>query len=310
MDNSANRSSTDGNVGHSGAANAIDRAVPTGQAGSFRALFGWMRPRRRRHDIVQPGPDWHPHFGHIAGTDVVRWLSGYPDRGPPQRSIVLATDERTGSEWLCALLGATGRLGRPSEYFNTPWMRRFIPDYPESVPAQIAIAHRVGTTANGCLSIKLHPWHLDRLLQGGTVSSAFPAPSFVRLLRRDLLAQALSLYRARQTGSFHSHIAEERRADFNADAIEQQVHELAVNRVRWDMYFARTGIVPLVLSYEELRANPLGVVRQIAARVGERVGRHDLADVRPTGQQADAVSAEWKERYIRERGSPDRFDPL
>ena len=277
----------------------------------LRARFGWAPRWHALQDASRLGPECHPHFGCIAGIDLANWLASYPDRGAPERSIVLATEERTGSEWLCQLLGATGRLGRPSEYLNTPWMQRFISDYPADVPAQIVIAHRVGTTANRCFAMKLHPLHLDRLLQGGgSVSATFPNAMFVRLLRRDLLAQAISLCRARQTGSFHFHITMERDAVFDADAIEQVLRELATNRARWNMYFARTGIAPLVLGYEELRADPIGTVRRIARHVNERIAKHDLARVQPISQQADAVSAEWRERFVRERGSPDRFDLL
>jgi LPS sulfotransferase NodH len=271
----------------------------------------FVNSRSRDRSLGQTSrPEWHPHFGEIGAKDLASWLAGYPDHGAPERSIVLATDERTGSEWLCQLLGATGRLGRPSEYLNGPWMRRFLPDYPEDVRAQIAVAWRVGTTANRCFSLKLHPWHVGRLLQGGTLSNTCPAPFFVRLSRRDLLAQAISLCKARQTGSFHSHVIAKRDAVFDADEIERLLGELALNRANWDMYFARTGIRPLSLSYEELCGDPLGVTRRIAMLVGERVSRRDLAKVQPLRPQADAVSADWRARYIRERGSLDRFDPL
>jgi len=120
---------------------------PTASPGTrLRALLGL--PPREAGSAPPPGPDWHPHFGRIAGTDLASWLDAYADAGPPDRSLVLATDERTGSEWLCQLLGATGRLG-PSEYLITDWMRRFIPDYPADVAAQVAIAHRSALQRTG-----------------------------------------------------------------------------------------------------------------------------------------------------------------
>jgi trehalose 2-sulfotransferase len=273
-------------------------------------MLSWSIAWQARPPGVARGVEWHPHFGNIAGTDLATWLAGYPDQGAPERSIVLATDERTGSEWLCQLLGASGRLGRPSEYLNTSWMRRYIRDYPDDVPAQVAIAHRVGTTANRCFAMKIHPWHLDRLLERSTVSGTFPSAHFVRLTRRDLLGQAISLYRAQQTGRYHAHIPPERAVDFDADAIERMVQVLALNRARWEMYFARTGIRPLMLSYEDLRADPHCVVRQIAEYVGERVKRRDVTAAQPIGQQADSISAEWRERFVRARGSVDTFASL
>ncbi len=268
-------------------------------------------PRRGERAARQRalGADWHPHFGRIGGTSLETWLARYPDAVAPARSIVLATDERTGSEWLCQLLGATGRLGRPSEYLNTLWMQRFIPDYPPDVPAQLAIAHHVGTTGNGCFAIKLHPWHLDRLLAGATCSGAFPAPVFVRLLRHDLLGQAISLYRARATARYHFHHPERQAVAFDGDAIEAMLRELAANRARWDTYFARNAITPLVVSYEALRADPLDVVRRVAALVGETVRRRDILCPSPMRAQSDRQNEEWRARFVRERSDLDRFDP-
>lgn len=264
------------------------------------------RRRGRQHGV---GLDWHPHFGRIGGCSLETWLARYPDAVAPARSIVLATDERTGSEWLCQLLGATGRLGRPSEYLNTLWMRRFIPDYPDDVPAQLSIAHHVGTTANGCFAMKLHPWHVDRLLAGATCATTFPAPVFVRLLRHDLLGQAISLYRARATARYHFHYTEKRTVAFDGDAIEAVLRELAANRTRWDAYFARNAITPLVVSYEALRAHPLEMVRRVAALVGETVRRRDIVCPSPMCVQADAQNEEWRERFVRERSDLNRFDP-
>ena len=158
--------------------------------------------------------------------------------------------------------------------------------------------------------MKLHPWHLDRLLPAASIAEVFPAPTFVRLSRQDLLGQAISLDRAQQTGSYHSHIAAARNPAFDADRIEQLMRALAANRARWNLYFARNGIVPVQVSYEELRADPLGVVLRIAKRAGEPVRRRDLATIQPIRPQADAVSDEWRDRYLRERGSLDRFDPI
>lgn len=276
--------------------------------GYLHRLFGSTAPKDG--EAAVPGPDWHPHFGRIAGVSLDSWLSGFPADVQPRHSLVLATDERTGSELLCQLLGATGRLGRPSEYLNTSWMQRFIPDYPADVASQVAIAHRAGTTPNGCFSMKVHPWHIDRLLSEGTISHTFPTPTFVRLMRRDLLGQAISLHRARQTGRYHSHIQEERPAGFDAEAIGTTMRDLAANRARWDLYFARIGTSPLTVTYEELCADLFQVVHRVAAAMGETVDRTMVTSFTPIRRQADELSVEWRARYIHECGSVDRFDRL
>jgi len=253
---------------------------------------------------------WHPHFGQIGGLDLRTWLAAYPAAAPPVRSIMLASEERSGSEFLCQLMGASGRLGRPSEYLNTYWMRRFIADYPEEAGAQMAIAHRVGTTANGCFAMKTHTVHLDRLLSGGTVTAAFPAPVFVRLHRRDLVAQAVSLYRARASNRYHAYVAAEWNIDFDGEAIRQALIELVRAKGRWNVYFARNAIEPLTIAYEDLAADPYAIIREIAGRVGDVIDPSDVDLTSPLRIQNDNVSAEWKRRFLDEFRDLDVLDTI
>ena len=254
--------------------------------------------------------DWHPHFGRIGGLDVQSWLAAYPQVPPPVKSIMLSSEERTGSEFLCQLMGATGRLGRPSEYLNTYWIRRFIADYPDEVGAQMAIAHRVGTTANRCFAMKLHLVQLDRLLSGGTVTAAFPDPVVVRLHRRDLVAQAVSLYRARASNRYHAYVAAEREIAFDGEAIHQLLGELARARARWDVYVARNAIEPLMVAYEDLAADPCPIIREIARRSGESIEARDLDVAAPLRIQTDEVSAAWKQRFLDEYRNLDVLEAI
>jgi LPS sulfotransferase NodH len=253
---------------------------------------------------------WHPHFGRIGGMDLPTWLAAYPEAAPPVKSIMLATEERSGSEFLCQLMGATGRLGRPSEYLNTYWMRRFIADYPDEAGAQMAIAHRVGTTANRCFAMKTHPAHIDRLLTGGSVTAAFPDPVFVRLHRRDLIAQAVSLYRARASNRYHAYVTAERDIDFDGEAIRQALIELARAKARWGVYFARNGIEPLMIAYEDLTADPYPIIREIARRASETVDPRDLDLASPLRAQNDGISAAWKQRFLDEYRGLDVLETI
>ena len=255
-----------------------------------------------------PGPDWHPHFGRIGGTSLAAWLAAYPDHGPPVRSLLLATEERTGSEYLCQLLGATGQMGRPSEYLNTYWMRCFIPDYPEDIAAQVTIAHRVGTTPNRFFAMKLHAVQFARLLTGSTVAAAFPAPVFVRLHRRDLLAQAISLYRARYGSQYHAHTPPARAVAYDGAAIGQMMRELVLSRARWELYFGGIGVTPLAIAYEDLAADPMAAVQAIGRYAGMQVAPGEVAI--PLRKQHDDISETWRQRFLAENRDRNVFDTV
>ena len=252
---------------------------------------------------------WHPHLGEIGGKSLAEILPFFPETAP-RFTIALMTSERTGSEWLCEIMGNTGVLDRPSEYLNTHWMRRFVADYPDDAMAQVALAKRFGLTANGCVSIKLHPWHYDRLPEDAEFSSLFPDPCFVLLSREDHLGQAISLVRARQTEKFHSVTRQTRQPVYDTGQISAALDEVVISQARWNKFFSRNGIRPLKLSYESFTADPGAALRQIAKFTGvpmpSRFGRVKSR----LGVQRDGTSQEWRERFLNEKRSLRYLDKI
>ena len=253
-------------------------------------------------------PTWDPQFGEIAGHSLESWLDSLPPAPPVRRSIILATDERTGSEWLCQLMAATGVLGRPAEYFNPWWFKEFIADYPTDATQQVAVALRAGTGPNGVFSLKLHPWAFDALSREVRLAKVFPQPLFVRLSRHDMLAQAISLVRARQTRQYHAHWTRRSEPVYDADAIEKTIEQLSVNVARWERYFARNGIRPLRTNYEAFAANPDALLRRMAQAVGETLPEVLPVPSRPLAIQRDDLTVEWRQRFVKDRGDRNVLD--
>jgi LPS sulfotransferase NodH len=231
----------------------------------------------------------------------------------PQKTIVLCTDERTGSHLLAQLLASTGVLGRAYEYFNTQWMKRHYPDYPEAVPDQLVWAKKLGTTPNGIFSLKLHVWTLDRVAGAINIRRDIPNPVFVLLRREDLLGQAISLVKAHYTLAFTSWSEVKGKPVYDAERLRATVQGLAVRRERWEIFFARTGIIPYRVDYSRLVERPYDVVFDIRKHAGikERaiVNRHSWYHFE---KQADSTNEEWRDRFINDFGADhhlDVFDP-
>lgn len=228
-----------------------------------------------------------------------------------QRTLILCTDERTGSHHLAQLLAATGALGRAYEYFNTPWMKEHYEDYPEDVPGQLAWARRLGTTPNGVLSLKLHPWAMDRIAPFIDLGRDLPAPCFVLLQRRDLLGQAISLHRAQSSQKFTSWSEERAAPAYDGPRIRALLAELALRRERWELYVARNGIEPLRLDYEEVEASGAAVVRRIARHAGiTRLPRRRQSNWYAFAKQRDGLNAEWRQCFLAENADTRALDPL
>jgi LPS sulfotransferase NodH len=254
------------------------------------------------------GASWHPHLGNVGGKCLVDILAQYAQYSS-KFTVILATGERTGSEWLCEIMGQTTVLGRPSEYLNTPWMRRFIPDYPDDITRQIDIAKRLGTTTNGCFALKLHPWHFDRLASAFDLSD-LPNPKFIFLDRKDTLGQAISLVRARQTEKFHSFAAQARQPEYDATQIGKALDEVILNKARWTRFFARNSIRPLRLSYEQFSSEPVATLTKIAAFV-DVIIPSDIGQIQSRlSVQRDASNLAWRQRFVAEKRSLAFLDPF
>lgn len=251
---------------------------------------------------------WHPQHGEIAGLTVAEWQARSSSRRRPSRSIVFATDERSGSEYLCNLAARTGKLGVPCEYLNTGWMRRFVADYPDAVADQVEVAHTVGTTSNGVFSIKLHTSHFDRLNTALRIEDCCPQPLFVRLTRDDMLLQAISLMKARQSMSYHSHVPLENMPYYDSDLIESILASLENNNRRWNRYFLRNDIRPLRVTYEELSHSPGDVVQKIANLIQTSIDIRDCMDSGALIIQRDDESLSWRERFVAEKRDINLFE--
>ena len=140
----------------------------------------------------------------------------------PPRSYVIASTPRTGSTLLCRGLWDTGLVGAPKEYFNPTQLRDWevrlgafpsrLWHFPLRGPARVFAGRRGWTRerlaahwqrvrtrrsgANGWCGLKLHRHHRELLLAGIELEELLGDLRWIRIRRRDRLAQAVSWSRA------------------------------------------------------------------------------------------------------------------
>jgi trehalose 2-sulfotransferase len=141
------------------------------------------------------------------------------------------------------------------------------------------------------------------------LASVFPRLRYIRLIRRDKVRQAVSLWRAIQTWQWRedgpSGVPEpegERGADgaplrYSFDALDQLREGLEAEERWWDGYFAAAGIEPLTIFYEDFADQHDRAVRGIL-----RYLEIPFDDDRPLPspsmrRQSDGRSHEWVERF-------------
>jgi LPS sulfotransferase NodH len=227
------------------------------------------------------------------------------------RGYVICTTPRSGSNYLCELLSSTGVLGKPREYFNAEGRRAHDdPTYPDDPREQFHWILTMGSTPNGVYALKVFPGQHDRIAKTCSWTELLPELKFVSLERRDVLGQALSWTRVLQTGQYRSTVSAIDRESYDAKLIKAVLRQLIVDRARWSLFFARTGIEALPVFYEDVVADPQREVDRIA----DFVGGCSPATIRPeaveVSVQRDAVIEQWRDRFRAERGGRDLIDPL
>ena len=220
------------------------------------------------------------------------------------RGYIICAEPRSGSNLLCRLLDSTERLGKPKELFSPRRAARKIlwRDPAHGLERVIAQA----STANGVYGFKVFTVQFDIMASTHWVSR-LPNVRFVQLERGDLLGQAVSYVRARQTRAFSSWRVPKGVARYDAKQIAVALARLAQNDSRWRAYFARNGIEALRLTYEEVMADPRGAVDAVAGLVGVEGVEPDLG-LMDVGVQRDVLSEEWRERFLSEAGDLDWLD--
>ena len=238
----------------------------------------------------------------------------------PPVPYVVCTAPRTGSSLLCQSLMGTGVAGFPHEFFdihdhNEAFVRRQL-----SIDRLDRYLHKVlvgGTTPNGVFGVKLH-WHqFPSLLHKLSLARGEPALAstvevaalpalmeqafgdvrYVWLRRRNPVAQAISYYRASNSGVWRVPRSDETPAPPppGFDPVElTRFHGLVRQFDRgWGDFFASCRKEPLILHYEDFVPRYEESVRSVLRFIGvdDPAIRVPVQSYR---RQADDVSAAWE----------------
>jgi LPS sulfotransferase NodH len=234
------------------------------------------------------------------------------ERTPDQlRGYAVCTQPRSGSNLLCQYLASTNQLGYPLEYFNGSARRALgMPDYPDDPHLQVQFIRTGAASSNGVYALKVFAHQLDQVSPVLRWTALLPNLKFVYLSRSDVLGQAISWARAMQTSQFRSTQPPRGTATYDGEAIRQRLLAIVHEQARWKIYFVRTGIIPLRVTYEDVVANPDREVRRVADLI--QVGGCVTIDPAKVDLevQRDAVSVDWRQRFRSEFGDPDHIDDL
>lgn len=253
----------------------------------------------------------------------------YPEwKGPPRRSLVLCTHQRSGSSLLGEALAFAGGFGCPLEYFHggfrpafeQRWNVHRFRDY-------VAALYRNRTDPSGTLSVKLF-WGDVALIVGEVapelaaaigrrespsipddayrlaytiLCDIMPEATWIRLERRDIIRQSISHVRAmrsnRWRGIPRAGLPLNPAVPYHFEALLKAVQWAHNCRAHWLRFFAANGLSPYALSYEALLADRDAELLALFRTLGSE---HATIPPLRIQKQADDLSEAWHRQFLKD----------
>ena len=141
----------------------------------------------------------------------------------------------------------------------------------------------------------------DPNLSNERIQAFFPNLRYIWVRRKDSLLQAISLWKAIQTQCWRMDAGDGRdrkacNASFSYEAISYLQQALVEEDACWEGYFRRIGVIPIVVRYEELSANPTKVASSVLSQLGLPVEGEGIYSTMK--RQRDGTSLFWKRMFL------------
>ena len=190
----------------------------------------------------------------------------------PRKRYLIAMTPRSGSSHLCDVLKNTKMMGRPGEMLSQLFIPNILKRAPGATPDEyLSQVTRVVRTRNGVSGFKASWFQFNDFRAAMQDESVFRAYRYIHLTRRDLAAQAVSLYCATASNVFHTnveHTSSEREKlqtlQYDFKKIKEWHSHILAQEMGWRQYFAQHDIYPLSINYEEIEEDVTAVVRRLA----------------------------------------------
>jgi LPS sulfotransferase NodH len=269
-------------------------------ADGVRYARGPLAPKMLPETVRQPASQ-RAEYMRYTELQIGSELLDQPEFTGEPKKVFICSTPRSGSYLLCRHMINAG-LGVPHEYFNPIVMRQMAPRlglakdirglqwWPRSrkdrlllrrrgePAAQLAFLEKylafllARRTQRGVFAAKTHFRDFRRTLNNPVGRELLKDALFIHLYREDMLKQAVSEHFAQLTGRWGIDDAVTTAPApspdfFDPESVDRALNDLAEQDRGWRVFFARSGVVPISISYERLCADPLAFVEAIARRL-------------------------------------------
>lgn len=254
-----------------------------------------------------------PHFVSRLYDRDYDFLTHYRE---PACRYILASVPRSGSTLCSIRLWQSGQMGAPIEYLNFQMADRMLErlgyapgkDGRPTDAAQLSrywdTLRQLRTSPNGVFGCKLFVYNLTLLatLYPGFVRAIAPT-HVIYLTRSDLVAQAISYYRAQSSQAWFAGVRPTESPEYDYPQIRSALMSICAQMAVWEKLFVAWGVRPLRLYYEQLWRFPRRVISSVEAHLGVVRDPAEHVAIPLVIRQADRESAEWRARFVSDTAS-------
>jgi trehalose 2-sulfotransferase len=267
----------------------------------------------------------------IGAVSIVPWVSGFearsrilatqgmdmniPNADVAQdvdvscvRSYLICASPRTGSTLLSSMLMDTALAGQPFEFMHELSMREFFTRVgrPLELEEYVDFLKERRCSQNGVFGFKAQFEQLGGMFPDHDIQAKFirSFDRFVVVYRRNVLAQAISCYKAMLTGVWHETAEAGLSAQgaiaeaYDAAEIAKYLAAMIDQPESWRRLLAKCGVDWLEIAYEDLSEDPVGMLNRVTEYLDIDIGALPKAPSPRLCRQSDEVSREWGERFV------------
>ena len=224
----------------------------------------------------------------------------------PRSRFLIAITPRSGSSYLCDMMTKIKLFGIPGEVMNQEFIPRIIKRIPGRNPEEyIRNVMRFRKTKNGVSGLKASWFQFQNFINAMDDRTFMAGFKYIYLTRRDIAAQAVSLYKATESSVFHTNIQHSQEAitklqllGYDYEKIKEWYIHIDRQEKGWQEYFYERRIIPLCVTYEDIDEDLYRVVKRIATFVG--VNPHNIKmpeDSSVFKKMRDPRNTEWAHRF-------------
>lgn len=201
-------------------------------------------------------------------------LETYRETENGKMAYLVAITPRSGSSFFCDLLEKTGFLGRPNEWLNPNLMPSMLSTRPATnVVQHLTNMRKFTSSPNGVFSIKASFFQFVPMIDSGLDQLIFDHFKIIKLFRKNLLQQAISLYIATETDVFHTNITHDQEKlskvetfEYDDDKLKEWIKHIYRQELGWSRYLGAKQ--HLTIYYEDLIADLDGYIQKVSAYLG------------------------------------------